>query len=53
MLQPLSRDCFVLRIPVGLSREVCAEIPDISVPEFEDAVSDALREPPLLYAART
>src|ERR1700751_2628847 len=38
MLQPLLRYCFVLRILVGLSPEVCAEFLDISVTEFEDAV---------------
>ena len=44
MLQPLSRDCFVFRILVGLSPEVCAELLDISITEFEDAVYAALNQ---------
>ena len=47
-LQPLSRDCFVLRILAGLSPEVCAELLDVSVTELEDAVCAALNQlPPL------
>ena len=38
MLQPLSRDCFVLRILVGLSPEVCAELLETSITEFEGAL---------------
>src|ERR1700692_3961479 len=34
MLQPLSRDCFVLRILVCLSPEVCAGLLDIFITEF-------------------
>src|SRR5438552_12419074 len=37
-LQPLLRECFVLRILVGLSPNVCAELLDISITEFEDAI---------------
>jgi len=51
MLQPLSRDCFVLRILVGLSPEVCAELLDISITEFEDAVYAALNQLPLLSSS--
>ena len=47
MLQPLSRDCFVLRILVGLSSEVCAGLLDISITEFEDAVCAALNQLPI------
>ena len=50
MLQPLSRDCFVLRILVGLSSEVCAELLDIAITEFEDAVCAALNQLPLLLS---
>ena len=46
MLQPLSRDCFVLRILVGLSPEVCAGLLDISIGEFEDALFAALNQLP-------
>ena len=48
MLQPLLRECFVLRILVGLSPEVGAELLDISMAEFEDAVYAALTQLPLL-----
>lgn len=41
-LLPLFRYCFVLRILVGLSPEVCAELLEISVSEFEDALFGAL-----------
>jgi DNA-directed RNA polymerase specialized sigma24 family protein len=51
MLQPLSRDCFVLRILVGLSREVCAELLDVSITEFEDAVCAALNQLPILSSS--
>jgi hypothetical protein len=53
MLQPLSRDCFVLRILVGLSPEVCAGLLDISIPEFQDAVCAALNDLPLLSSPNT
>jgi DNA-directed RNA polymerase specialized sigma24 family protein len=48
MLQPLPRDCLVLRILVGLSPEVCAELLDVSITELEDAVCAALNQLPLL-----
>ena len=48
MLQPLLRHCFVLRVLVSLSPEVCAELLDISVIEFEDAVYEALTQLPIL-----
>jgi hypothetical protein len=51
LLQPLSRDCFVLRILVGLSPEVCVEILDVSNTEFEDAVCAALNQLPLLSSS--
>ena len=51
MLQPLSRDCFVLRILVGLSPEVCAELLDVSNIEFEDVVCAALNQLPLLSSS--
>ena len=50
MLQPLPRECFVLRTLVGLSREVCAELLDISVTEFEEAIYAALNQLPLLFS---
>ena len=51
ILQPLSRDCFVLRILVGLSPEVCAELLDVSITELEDAVCAALNQLPLLSSS--
>jgi hypothetical protein len=53
MLQPLPRECFVLRILVGFSPEVCTELLDISVTEFEDAIYAALTRLPLLCSAKT
>jgi len=47
MLQPLPGHCFVLRIMVGLRPEVCAELLEISVTEFEGALYAALIELPL------
>jgi len=52
MLQPLLRDCFVLRILVGLSPEFCAELLDISIPEFGEAVYVALNQLPLLSSCK-
>ena len=48
-LQPLLRDCFVLRILLGLSPEVCTGLLNISVTEFEDASYAALKQLPLLF----
>ena len=53
MLQPLLRHCFVLRILVGLCPEVCAELLEISVTEFEDAMYGALTELALLHSPKT
>ena len=47
-LQPKSRDCFVLRILVQLPPEVCAELLEISVAEYEDALYGALNQLPRL-----
>ena len=47
LLQPLPRQCFVLRILVGLTLEVCAELLEISLTEFEGALYAALIELPL------
>jgi hypothetical protein len=52
MLQPLPRHCFVLRILVGLKPEVCAELLEISVTEFEGALYAALIELPLLRSPK-
>jgi len=52
MLQPLPRHCFVLRVLVGLSPEVCAELLEVSVTEFENTVYRALTQLPLLCSPR-
>jgi hypothetical protein len=52
MLQPLLRHCFVLRILMGLSPEACAELLEVSVTEFEDAVYGALTRLPLLSSPK-
>jgi hypothetical protein len=48
-LQPRSRDCFVLRILLGLSPEVCTGLLNISVAEFDDAYYAALNQLPLVW----
>ena len=52
LLQPLPRHCFVLRILVGLSPEVCAELLEVSDTEFENAVNRALTQLPLLCSPK-
>jgi hypothetical protein len=47
-LQPIFRDCFVLRILSQLPPEVCAELLIISIPEYEDALFGALNQLPFL-----
>jgi hypothetical protein len=47
-LQPIFRDCFVLRILVQLPPEKCAELLNISITEYDDALSAALKQLPLL-----
>jgi hypothetical protein len=49
-LQPRSRDCFVLRILLGISPDVCAGLLNISVTEFADAFCAALNQLPLLFS---
>jgi hypothetical protein len=49
-LQPLLRDCFVLRILLGLSPEGCTGLLNISVTDFEDALYAALKQLPLLFS---
>jgi hypothetical protein len=51
-LQPVSRDCFVLRILVQLPPAVCAELLDISITEYEVALFGALNQFPLLSSIK-
>lgn len=52
-LPPRSRDCFVLRILLDLSPEVCARLLNISVTELDDALNAALTALPLLAHPHT
>jgi hypothetical protein len=52
MLPPLPRHCFVLRILMNLSSEVCAELLGVSVTVSEDALHAALIELPLLCSPK-
>jgi hypothetical protein len=47
-LQPIFRDCFVLRILVQLPPESCVELLKISITEYDDALCGALTQLPLL-----
>jgi len=47
-LQPTFRDCFVLRILVQLPPEECADLLNISITEYEDALCGALSQLPRL-----
>ncbi len=47
------RDCFVLRILLGISPEVAAELLNISVTEFEDAFYAALDQLTPLFSPNT
>ena len=46
--RPIFRDCFVLRILVQLPPEECADLLNISITEYEDALCGALNQLPLL-----
>jgi hypothetical protein len=52
LLRLLPRHCFVLRILMSLSPEVCTELLEISVAEFEDALYAALIELPLICSPK-
>ncbi len=41
LLSPLSRDCFVLRVLIGLGSEVCSEILNLSRYGFEAALRES------------
>jgi hypothetical protein len=43
-LQPRHRDCFVLRILVQLPPDVCVELLDASITEYQDALYGALNQ---------
>ena len=51
-LQPMSRDCFVLRVLVQLPPELCAELLEISIIEYEEALCGALNRLPLLSSLK-
>jgi hypothetical protein len=47
-LRPIFRDCFVLRILLQLPPEECADLLNISITEYEDALCGTLNQLPLL-----
>ena len=51
-LQPTFRDCLVLRILVQLPLEECADLLNISITEYEDALCGALNQLPLLSSLK-
>lgn len=50
LLAPISRDCFVLRILLGIPVETCSRILHRGVEEIEDVLYAALQELPRLEA---
>jgi hypothetical protein len=52
-LPPRPRDCFVLRILLGIPSEAGAGLLNISVTEFDDALYAALDRLPLLHSPNT
>jgi hypothetical protein len=46
LIAPNYRDCFVLRILIGLTPELCSEILRLSIHEIEDALFTVLQELP-------
>jgi hypothetical protein len=46
LLVPKNRECFVLRVLIGLTPEVCAEMLRVPICEVDDALYTALRELP-------
>jgi hypothetical protein len=48
-LEPRSRDCFVLRILLGISPEACTGLLNIPVAEFDDAYYAALTHLPFVW----
>jgi hypothetical protein len=46
LLVPKNRDCFVLRVLIGLTPEQCSEMLHLSICEVEDALYTALQELP-------
>jgi hypothetical protein len=48
LLAPISRDCFVLRILLGIALGTCSRILHLRVEEIEDVLCAALQELPRL-----
>jgi hypothetical protein len=48
LLAPLFRDCFVLRVLLGIPLATCSAILHLTIHEVEDALCTALQELPLL-----
>jgi len=50
LLAPISRDCFILRVLLGITAGTCSNILHLGVEEIEEALCAALQELPLLEA---
>jgi hypothetical protein len=50
LLAPISRDCFVLRVLLGMTPGTCSGILHLTIQEVEGGLSDAFQELPLLEA---
>jgi hypothetical protein len=53
LLAPISRDCFVLRVLLGMTVGTCSRILHLGIAEIEEVLSAALQELPLLEACGT
>jgi hypothetical protein len=45
LLVPKNRDCFALRVLIGLTPEFCSEMLNVQISEVKDALYTALQEP--------
>jgi hypothetical protein len=50
LLAPISRDCFILRVLLGMNVGTCSRILRLGMEEFGEALCAALQELPLLEA---
>jgi hypothetical protein len=50
LLAPISRDCFILRVLLGITAGSCSNILRLGVEEIEEVLCAALQELPLLEA---
>jgi DNA-directed RNA polymerase specialized sigma24 family protein len=50
LLAPISRDCFILRVLLGINVGTCSRILRLGIEEFREALYAALQELPRLEA---